>query len=57
LAVAELSLAVHGGFAAPRIHDQLLSDAESALALEVSIAKAPAPASSRARPCTSCARR
>lgn len=33
LAVAELSLAVHGGFAASRIHDRLLSDAESALAL------------------------
>jgi nucleotide-binding universal stress UspA family protein len=30
--VSELSLAVHGGFAAPRIYDRLVSDAESALA-------------------------
>jgi len=30
--VAELSLAVHGGFAAPGLYDRLLSDAESALA-------------------------
>ena len=30
--VAELSLAVHGGFAAPSIYDRLLTDAESALA-------------------------
>jgi nucleotide-binding universal stress UspA family protein len=30
--VAELSLAVHGGFAAPVLYDQLLGDAEGALA-------------------------
>lgn len=30
--VAELSLAVHGGFAAPSIYDRLMIDAESALA-------------------------
>lgn len=30
--VAELSLAVHGGFAAPGLYDRLLTDAESALA-------------------------
>ena len=30
--VAELSLAVHGGFAAPSLYDRLLTDAESALA-------------------------
>lgn len=30
--VAELSLAVHGGFAAPSIYDRLMTDAESALA-------------------------
>lgn len=30
--VAELSLAVHGGFAAPGLYDRLLADAESALA-------------------------
>lgn len=30
--VAELSLAVHGGFAAPSIYDRMITDAESALA-------------------------
>ena len=30
--VAELSLAVHGGFAAPSLYDRLMTDAESALA-------------------------